>query len=134
MLDISNNNIITMSRGDDNILPLHLFYGTNDRLTNYSYFPNRHDKIFFAIMEPNQPWEKAIFKKAYTMPEIYNLNPSFDKDGIIKIKLKSTDTEFLQPDTYYYMVKLLKKDPFDDTDDREGKVETVVEKTRFVII
>lgn len=134
MIDISNNNIITMSRGDNEKIALHLFHGTNDRLTNYSYFPNKNDKVFFGLMEPNQPWEKAILRQVYTVPEIEELNKNFRKDGKMIIKLRSVDTEFLLPGTYYYMIKLLKKDPMRETPDEEGWVETVIEKTRFVLV
>ena len=127
MLDVSKNNIITITRGDTHDIPLHIFL-SNSILKDYSFFPNRYDKIFFAVMEPNQKFEDALIKK------IYYYNDVDKETGKIDIKMESTDTQYLTPGTYYYCVKLLRKSPWEVTDDTSGTVETVVDKTKFILV
>ena len=100
MLQITSNNIISMTRGDDVTIPLHIFT-ENSAFVNIAYFPNIHDKIFFAIMEPNQNFEDAIVRQIYTYNDVDQLT------GVVNVKLKSYETQFLQPGDYYYTVKLL---------------------------
>lgn len=127
MLDVNINNTITMTRGDTYKIPLYIFT-SNSELKHYAFFPNVNDKIFFAIMEPNQKFEDAIIKKVYYYQDV-------DKEtGKIDIKMESTDTQYLTPGTYYYSVKLLRKSPWEKTDDTQGTVETVVDKTKFVLV
>ena len=127
MLDISNNNIITMTRGDTQTIPLYIFTD-NSKLTHYAFFPNINDKIFFAITEANQKFEDAIVKK------IYYYNDVDKATGRIDVKMESYDTQYLVPGTYYYTVKLLRKSPWEDEDDDRGTVETVLDKTKFVLV
>lgn len=138
MLDINNNNIITLTRGDTHKLQLYIFNRVIDGLLPVNYFPQRNDKIFFAIMEPNQRFEDAIVKKVYTVTGIEQKDKMFlTKDGALIVKLDSKDTEFLQEGDYYYTIKLLRKSAFLDSEgmsDREGSVTTIVEKTKLYII
>lgn len=128
MLDITNNNIVTISRGDTVTVPLHLFYGIENKLTNLAFFMNRTDKVYFAVCEPNQSFEDAIIKKIITYDEVDK------KNGVIPIKMEGTDTEFLHPGTYYYIVKLLRKPVWKEVPDEEGTLSTVISKTKFIII
>ena len=93
MLQISNNNQIIMVRGDSDIIPVHLYYGKErDYLTNNTYYVNKNDKVFFAIMEPNQRFEDAIVKKVYPIKDLDNR--TYDKQsGILYVRLDSSDTE-----------------------------------------
>lgn len=50
---------------------------------------------------------------------------STDSDGNLYIKLEPEDTELLPPGDYYYTVKVEHED---------GSVETVLAKTKFMII
>ena len=118
-------NTIEITRGDSEIIPLSVFY-IRPNLINISYFPNRYDKIFFAVMEPGQKFEDAIIKKIYTYDDIDQ------RTGIIDVKFDSIDTQFLKPGTYYYTVKILKKG-LEDVDDNMGRIETVLSNTKFVI-
>jgi hypothetical protein len=93
-----------MTRGDTVEIPLHIFFN-NPSFRNIAYFPNIHDKIYFAIMEPNQPFEEAIVKKIYEYNDVDQLT------GVVNVKLDSYETEFLAPGNYYYTVKILKKTP-----------------------
>lgn len=131
MIKIGTNQKILFTRGDADVLSLRLVY--EDSLNNIAYFPQRNDKIFFAIMEPNQSFEDAIVKKSYIIKDLDD--KEYDSGlGILHIRLESYETEFLTPGRYYYQVKLLKKDIFDDTqEDGMGSVETVIPKTSFDI-
>lgn len=133
MMQISNNGIITTIRGDYEIIPLHIFTNGEKSLTNNSYIPQANDKVFFAITEPNQRFEDAILKKVYCIKDLDST--TYNKStGEFNIILDSADTEWLVPGDYYYQVKILKKDVFDDTQaDGEGKPITVIPKTKFVI-
>lgn len=126
MLDISNKNIITMTRGDNETIPLKLF--TDNYKKKYIFFPNQNDKIFFALMEPNQTFENAIVKKVFGYKDVDKEN------GVINIKLDSIDTEFLASGDYYYTIKILRKDSWKEEDDDQGTVETLVDRTKFIIV
>lgn len=127
MLDISNNNIITMTRGDYVKIPLKLFYSAHDKLTNINYYINKHDKIYFAIMEHNQSFEDAIVKKVFSASDVRD-------DGSILVELEGIETEYLTPGEYFYQVKMLRKIVWKETEDNEGRPETIIGKTKFIII
>lgn len=122
MFNISYNGIITVNRGDSFRMPLVLNIGTKFepmRLTldDYSF-------VYFAVMEPNQPFENALIRKKFTKDDLL-------ENGDILIKFKPQDTQCVLPGKYYYQVKLQKVNP-DNTDDYE--VHTVIDKTLFYIL
>lgn len=122
MFNISYNGIITVNRGDSFRMPLVLNIGTKFepmRLTldDYSF-------VYFAVMEPNQPFENALIRKKFTKDDLL-------ENGDILIKFKPQDTQCVLPGKYYYQVKLQRVNP-DNTDDYE--VHTVIDKTLFYIL
>lgn len=115
-------------------IPLHIFYGKKDNLTNNTYYPNENDKVFFALMEPNQRFEDAILKKAFVLKDLDD-NTYNRSTGVLRVPMYSQDTELLEPGDYYYQVKLLKKDAFDDDQlDENSRPETIIQKTKFTIV
>ena len=92
---------ISMTRGDNVEFPIILNCGTD--LCPLQYTLKEHDKIYFAIEEPNQPFENAIVKKVLSRQ-----NSLFDKDGNVLVRLNSNDTVALMPGLYYYEAKLRK--------------------------
>ena len=74
--------------------------------------PQEGDEIYWALMEPNQPWEQAIVKKKL---DISNLN----------VSLKPNDTLCLYPDQYYYQFKMRTAG---------GDVYTLCPRTSFYIL
>lgn len=119
MFNISNNGIISITRGDSASAPLFLNQGTE-------YNPVRYrikdlDAIYLAVMEPNQCFEHAILKQVYTRD---NLN----EEGDVVIRFRPEDTENLIPGKYYYQIKA----KF-NRDDGQDDVNTVVQKTEFWI-
>ena len=113
---IKKNKVITMTRGDSTSLKIEV---------NTSDFPaqiNTGDLFFFGVMEPNQPFEKAIIKKELAY-ENYD-----SSHGTLKIDIEPEDTIELIPGTYYYQIKVLSKN------DGDPRIDTVVQKTKFNII
>ena len=99
----TNKNIINIIRGDTFERPLFLNKGTE--LNPLRYELKTGDELYFAVQEPNQPFECAIVKKVYTKDDL-NIN------GDIVLKLESKDTERLNPGNYFYTVKLKLKNNY----------------------
>ena len=89
---------ITHYRGDTLSTPIFIYEG--DRLCPIPYTLKDTDKLYLGIMEPEQSFEDAIVKKVYTNQSDKTAN------GEVLFNLKSEDTEYLSPGTYYYMLKL----------------------------
>lgn len=118
---IKKNKVITMTRGDYLSLEIELKSGQFPDETKYNL--SEGDYLFFGLMEPNQPFEKAILKKEFTYDD-YDI-----ENGTLRIKIESEDTLMLMPGTYYYQIKVLYKDEAGDT-----HIDTVVQKTKFIIV
>lgn len=117
MYQVTDEQMIYLSRGDSCSFTLYVLSG--NKLIHQYHRIEEGDKIYFAIMEPNQKFENALVKKVFT-------NEDADEDGNIIIKINPQDTEFLKEGVYYYMVKF--------TSNNDTNVETIIEKTRFFII
>jgi hypothetical protein len=122
MFDISNNGIITLTRGDSFKMPLVLNLGTNIRPRKVSLDENSF--VYFAVMEPNQPFEDALIRKKYDVSDV-------DENGDVIVSFKPQDTQCVLPGKYYYQVKLqvINSESPEDYD-----VYTVVDKTLFWIL
>lgn len=118
--NVSNNGIITLHRGDNFSIPLYINFGHQLDLIRYKLKEN--EKVFFALLEPNQPFEEALLKKTYTKDDLNKYN-----DVIIKIT--SEDTINLIPGTYYYEIKL---ESFEE--DGSKVISTIVPRTIFYIV
>ena len=94
------NGKITHYRGDTLSTPIYIF--TGDRMWPTPYTLEEGDTLYLGIMEPGQAFEDAIVKKVYTKDSVK------DSSNRPLFELKSEDTEFLAPGTYYYMLKLKK--------------------------
>lgn len=119
MFSISENNVITITRGDSASFSLYLNKGTNLDLSRYVLKGN--DAVYMGIMEPNKRFEDAIIKYKFTTADL-------DHDNNVKIKIKATDTEYLEPDKYFYQIKLTYTD-----DDGDEQVSTVISRTEFFV-
>lgn len=96
MVNISKDNNISMTRGDSWSVPLFLNKGT--ALTPLRRILSSRDAVYFAIMEPNQPFENAIVKKKFT-------NKDVNKNKDVVVKITPEDTSLLRPGKYYYQIK-----------------------------
>lgn len=125
MFDISNNGIITITRGDSAVTNLYINLGTEccPDIFDINQWP--HAKVYLGITEPHMPFEQALVRKVFDIKD-------FDESGkVLKIKFKTEDTENLVPGLYYYSVKLLRMDPEKNGEDL---VDTVISKKKFIIL
>ena len=124
MFNIAFNGIITVNRGDSFTIPLMLNAGTT--LDPMQYDATETSYLYFAVMEPNQPFETALIKKKY---RIYDMER--DEDNQLLIKFKPQDTQCVLPGKYYYQVKVQSVNPDNVAD---YTVDTVFDKTLFYIL
>ena len=118
MINISSNNIITITRGDDISFTFEVNKGSNI-CRDYHEFKDS-DYVYVGIMEPNQCFENALIRKKLTINDLL-------QDGkTMKVSIKGSDTEHLLPGVYYYQIKLFESD--------SAKVTTIRNKTKFIII
>lgn len=122
MFNIAFNGIITVNRGDSFSFPLTINFGNT--LNPDTYVLGSSDKVYFAIMEPNQPFETAVVKKVFTVNDL-------NDDNTIQIRFKPKDTVCILPGKYYYQIKLQR---FNSTDPDDYEVDTVIDKTQFFIM
>lgn len=122
MFTIAFNGIITINRGDSFKFPLVLNAGTNLEPEDFD-IPYR-SVVYFAVMEPNQPFEDALIRKKYTFDDC-------DENGNIMIRFRPQDTQCVLPGKYYYQVKLQR---FNSEDPEDYEVDTVIDKTLFWIM
>lgn len=124
MFNIAFNGIITVNRGDSFTIPLVLNAGT--AIEPVQYDASQTSYLYFAVMEPNQPFETALIKKKYHIPTMERGN-----EGQLLIKFRPQDTQCVLPGKYYYQVKVQTVNPDDVTD---YTVDTVIDKTLFFIL
>ena len=120
MLSISNNGIININRGDSFSLNVCINLGTCVEQIKYVLQPG--DKVYFGLMEPNQPFECAISRRLFT-------NADLDENDNVQMNFSGEQTEFLLPGIYYYSVKLVRLG-----ENNEEIVDTIIPKTKFIII
>jgi len=120
MHKIAENGIITLTAGDSLFAPLYIEYTKADG-ENGRYILTEADKVYFAILEPGQPFEHGLVRKIYTKKDL-------DKYGCVIVELSATDTECLHPGTYYYEVK------FATVRDNKEYVDTIIPRRKFYII
>lgn len=116
MFNISDNKIITVSRGDSFALDVFVNIGTPWDETLYTL--QGEDKLYFALCEPNQPFEFALIRKVFTKDDV-------TEDGLVHMEFTPEMTEYIMPGTYYYTIKLVTND---------GDISTIISKTKFYII
>lgn len=112
-------NLITLTRGDTYSFELNI----DDNGENYQLTGD--DTVYFGIMDPNQRFEDALVKKKFTVDDL-------DPTGSLIIQIDPEDTLDLLPGRYFYAIKLL-RDHLDADGTEVYNVETVVDKTKFII-
>ena len=100
MLEISNNGIITITKGDYAEIPLFLNQGNQLYPIRYSLQKDQQSYITFAIMRPNEIFERAVVNKTITASSPH----TGQHDAVIV--LKPEDTLRLMPGKYFYSVRL----------------------------
>ena len=132
MYNIGLNKVITLVRGDTFSYDYELNLGAI--IYRFPYKMKEGDYLYFAICEPNQPFEEAVVKKRYdyTSCEEREITNQFDETEtyyFVDIKLSSEDTVNLTEGKYYYTIKLLIKKDGEDYD-----VITTQPKTLFYLV
>ena len=88
MFNVSYNGIITVNRGDSFTAVMALNAGNELNPIEYEMTPDSF--VYFAVMEPNQPFEDAILKKKLDIDDM-------NDNGDIVIQFKPQDTQCLLP-------------------------------------
>lgn len=125
MFDISGNGIIKINRGDTFSLDVFINLGTC--LEPVQYVLEEDDRVYFALMEPNQSFEHALMRREFTKADL-------DEDDFVHMEFSNEQTEYLMPGTYYYMVKLVRKVPTESGEENKCIVDTIIPKTKFIIM
>lgn len=120
MLRISDNGIITLSRGDNCEMPLFINAGTDLEPIRYDLNKNNKTVIYFSLMQPNQYFENGCLRKMYSK-ENWNINDN----GDLVISFIPRETQYLMPGKYFYEIKA-------DLNG-EGYINTIIQKTEFYI-
>ena len=100
MIKISNNGVISMTRGDNVSLPLFMNQGTRIKPMRYSLMCNPRSELYVGIMMPYQDFENALVRKKYTCESKH----TEQKDVIVE--LTPQDTQYLKSGKYYIEAKL----------------------------
>lgn len=111
--------IIKINRGDslEFKLPIYAEDLSLRELANNEY-------VYFALVYPHQAFKDALILKAYAKQD--------QLSKYIPIALSPAETQELSPGVYYYTVKLKQGGTIDDISSAE-KVETLIERTKFII-
>lgn len=125
MIDLSRNGIIEVNRGDSFELPLFINQGTDITPIRYN-MKDSNSEVYVGVMEPNQPFERAIIRKKYTKDDV-------NENGDIVIKFSSNDTVCLLPGKYYYQIKIKLYNNYDNNKE-DYNINTVVPMTQFIIV
>lgn len=120
MTSISNNNIITINRGDT--LSFSFAVNIGNGISPIKYILSENSKLYLGVTKPNDKFENAIIKKVYTSES------DKDNDENIIITFNPEDTYCLDTGKYYYEIKL---QVF--TEENE-QIYTVQQKTEFWIV
>lgn len=122
MFDIDTNGIISLTRGDSFEAPLFINCGTLLRPLRYDFndADNQSTKVYFSLMQPNQPFEFGCVRKIYDYTDA-------NEEGDIEIKFEPCDTLNLCPGKYYYEIKMV-------IDGNENQVNTIIKKTEFRLL
>ena len=141
MLSISQNGIISMSKGDSWKTSIFINIGT--ALEPAPYNLDEGDHVYFGVMEPNQPFKDALVcKKLGAADRTPKDGDDGDadgdgfRDGYVDLYFDSKDTEHLIPGVYYYEVKLLRPatDPGALEHGITESVDTIIPRTKFIIM
>lgn len=125
MIDLSRNGIIEVNRGDSFELPLFINQGTDIAPFRYN-MKDSNSEVYVGVMEPNQPFERAIIRKKYTKDDV-------NENGDIVIKFSSNDTVCLLPGKYYYQIKIKLYNNYDNNKE-DYNINTIVPMTQFIIV
>lgn len=121
-MKIDYSGIIRIMRGDSFRMPLPINMGTTmDPI--YKQL-GQNEFLYFGVMEPNQAFEDAVLKKKY------DKDSEKDEDGNTLLILNPEDTLDLLVGTYYYSLKLVRK----DSNNKVEYVKTLISPTQLWLL
>ena len=121
-MKIDYSGIIRIMRGDSFRMPLPINMGTTMDPVYKQLEENEF--LYFGVMEPNQAFEDAVLKKKY------DKDSEKDEDGNTLLILNPEDTLDLLVGTYYYSLKLVRK----DSNNKVEYVKTLISPTQFWLL
>lgn len=124
MFNISNNGIITMTRGDTASFPI--FINVGNIWLPLRYKLGDFDYLYFSVMEHGQSFEEGVIRKIID-------SSSLDENGDVLITLKHSDTVNLLPGNYTYEVKLATMPRDDQRQVLEPEIRTISPKKKFIL-
>lgn len=124
MFTISNNNIISLSRGDEVSTPIFINWGTQIRPVRYTLQDG--DKLYFYLYEPNYSCDRCLLEKEYT-------NKDLNEYGDVILTFDESDTKHLLPGEYYYEIKVERVETDGELITNEI-MNTIVPQTKFFIV
>lgn len=123
MYQISNNNIVSVERGDSFIVPLFINQGSKFKPIRYNLNNHKSAELYLGVMEFGQKFEDAVLRKKWTFD-----SGLINQYGDLMIKLDPNDTLLLHPGKYFYQIKMKH-----NTKDGE-KISSVTPLTEFWIL
>lgn len=123
MVEISNNGIISLNRGDQFEFPLFMNQGNKMYPIRYSLLKDLNlANVYFSITLPGQEFQNGLIRKAYSNKSPHNEN------GDIIISLTSQETMCLKPGKYFYSIKIV----YNDSNGNQ-KIATIVPERMFIV-
>lgn len=119
MFDLTKN-MIVVNRGDS--FQISLFINSGTELSPTQYVLQNDDIVYLGVFEPREPFENSLIRKVYTKDNL-------SSEGNLIIKFDVGDTLNLLPGTYYYEIKLSRKD-----ENNKEIVDTIIQRQKFVIL
>jgi len=120
---IDKNKNIVINRADSFTFNVVLNSGSTLNPTIETIGEN--DKIYFAVLEANKPFELGIIKKVYT----YN---DLKEDETLDIVLTPLDTEYVVCGVYYYQIKVEHRQEINNEFETTS-IKTIGQRHKFII-
>lgn len=121
MINISNNGIISLNRGDWFEFPLFMNQGNKLYPIRYSLLEDDAASVYFSIMLPGQEFQNGLIRKVYS-----SISPHTSQGDII-LNLTSDETMSLCPGKYFFSVKLVYNK------NNQQKVATIIPKRMLLV-
>lgn len=71
MVEISNNRVVSINKGDLVSLPLFINQGNKMYPIRFSMLSHPESVLYFSIMRPNESFENGIIKKRYICTSLH---------------------------------------------------------------
>ena len=126
MFDIDVNGKITITKGDTGKFELFIDQGTAENPMQYNLVEG--DEVHLYVYQAGCcSYEKdAFIHDKFTLADV-------NEEGLVEVKIKTSDTSNVKPGEYRYRVKLIKALPAGANPEDEPDVDTIIDENTFVI-